>query len=92
MEPRNFTFLAHTQKQPSKAVNRGMEHEWRLVNGIGERFRTVYCSKVISDTGRQRVSDVDEWWLRAHMVVDHVSGMTDNYALEIYKLYKGVQL
>ena len=33
-----------------------------------------------------------EWWLRVHLLVDHISSMTDAFALETYQMLKGIAL
>ena len=33
-----------------------------------------------------------EWWLRVHLVIDHISGMTDEFALETYQMMEGIRL
>ncbi|MBL0494880.1 dGTPase [Aeromonas veronii] len=34
----------------------------------------------------------EEWNLRAHLIVDFVSGMTDQYAMEFFQLVKGINV
>ena len=34
----------------------------------------------------------EEWWLRVHLLVDHISSMTDAFALETYQMLKGIAL
>jgi dGTPase len=36
--------------------------------------------------------DAYEWFFRAHLIVDYISGMTDNYALEKFQLYSGIRV
>lgn len=33
-----------------------------------------------------------EWWLRVHLVIDHISCMTDAHALETYQMLEGIAL
>ena len=35
---------------------------------------------------------VYELWLRIHLIIDHISGMTDEFALETYQMLEGIQL
>jgi dGTPase len=37
-------------------------------------------------------NDYDEWNLRAHLIVDFISGMTDHFAMETYQLLKGIKV
>ncbi|MDR0987365.1 MAG: dNTP triphosphohydrolase [Ruminococcus sp.] len=36
--------------------------------------------------------DEFEWWLRFHMIIDHISGMTDRFALETYQMFEGINI
>lgn len=36
--------------------------------------------------------EIYEWWLRIHLILDHISGMTDEFALETYQMLKGIKL
>lgn len=38
------------------------------------------------------IDDSIEWNLRAHLLVDFVSGMTDQYSMEFYQLLKGINV
>lgn len=66
--------------------------ERRLFNRIGQRYVKAY-SYAIEDLN---TSDPDfyekEWWLRVHLLIDHVSGMTDEFALETYQMLEGINL
>ena len=33
-----------------------------------------------------------EWIYRAHLIVDYIAGMTDNYVLETYNLLYGIKI
>ena len=33
-----------------------------------------------------------EWWLRVHLIVDHVSAMTDDFALFEYQMFEGIRI
>lgn len=55
--------------------------------------RCIQCYKyqlaeeqIIKDT------KANEWLLRAHLIVDYISGMTDTYALETYQLLQGIRI
>lgn len=34
----------------------------------------------------------DEWWFRVHLLIDHISSMTDAFALETYQMLEGIAL
>lgn len=66
--------------------------ESRLYHRIGHRYAKRY--KI--DLSKLDVNDehyaAHEWWYRAHMIIDHVSGMTDEYALTTYQILYGIKL
>lgn len=71
----------------------GYEFEKRLFHRIGKRYIAAY------NHGIERIKSHDsstyraeEMWLRIHLIIDHVSGMTDEYALQIYQMLSGISL
>lgn len=80
---------------------RGRDIEWRVYNKIAKRFVATYkCAVIgkISDTFDEsefekcykNISTPDEWVLRAHMIIDHIVCMTDDYAIAQYKMIQGI--
>lgn len=65
---------------------RGLDVERRLLDFMAGRHVAVY--KVMS----AEASDIEEAWLRAHLCVDYISGMTDPYALEMHQMLSGSRL
>lgn len=67
--------------------------ERRLFNRIGKRYVKAYWY-AIDKLDKTKTEDflVYEWWLRIHLIVDHVSGMTDEFALETYQMLEGINL
>lgn len=72
--------------------------ERRLFNRIGNRYVKAY-KYAIEDLGEKDIDDkknpekaIKERWLRIHLLIDHISGMTDEYALETYQMLEGISL
>jgi len=79
-------------------------YEVRLFHKLGNRFVQQYLYAIWHDKNLleslqgvcgskddgQRI--IKELWLRAHLIVDHVSGMTDEFALETYQTLKGISI
>lgn len=63
-----------------------MVHE-RLFGSIAPRHVRTYTSQVTNET-----DDVEEWLLRAHLIVDFIAGMTDQFALDTYQRLLGIRL
>lgn len=62
--------------------------ESRLLSLIAKSHLDCYRQYV----GNGTVSDAEEWCVRAHMVVDYISGMTDHFALDSYRRLLGIRL
>lgn len=69
------------------------EVERRLFNRLGKRYVKAYWYAV-NKLGKSNSEKfiVYEWWLRVHLIIDHVSGMTDEFALETYQMLEGINL
>jgi len=69
-----------------------LEYERRLYNRLGERYKKAYLYAVKDLNEGNADFVVKEWWLRTHLVIDHISGMTDEFALNTYQMLGGIQL
>lgn len=38
------------------------------------------------------MTSADEWYYRLHLIVDHISGMTDDYAVRLFRLLHGIDV
>lgn len=65
--------------------------EKRLFNRIGIRYVKAYKFALGKITDDDDIKTY-EWWLRIHMIIDHISGMTDEFALETYQMLSGISL
>lgn len=72
---------------------KGLDLERRLFNRIGHRYVDAY-KYAVEDLNTSQGDDylVKEWWLRVHLIIDHVSGMTDEFALQTYQMLEGINL
>ena len=69
----------------------GFGLEKRLFNRLGKRYIKAYKYEL------ERYKDHSDYqtyeiWLRVHLIIDHVSGMTDDFALETYQMLEGINL
>ncbi|GAB6091719.1 hypothetical protein JCM12856_33130 [Spirochaeta dissipatitropha] len=65
---------------------KGFDIEWRLYNLLSKRHIKNYKYE-----NMKRKND-NEWLLRAHLITDYISGMTDQYALEVYQMLEGINI
>lgn len=68
------------------------ELERRLFNRLGKRYVQAYRFAIADINESHKTFFETEWWLRIHLLVDHVSGMTDEFALETYQMLEGINL
>jgi dGTPase len=71
-----------------KGARQHLDYEWRLLNRISQRLKTAYKQQLDEFDN----SDETEWWLRIHMIVDYISGMTDDFALKIFQMLEGISI
>lgn len=74
----------------------GYDFEKRLIHFIGKRYIKAYNYSLeeineIKENNNEEFL-IREWWLRAHLIIDHISGMTDEYALQTYQMLKGISI
>ena len=69
-----------------------MDVERRLFNRLGHRYVNAYKYALSGLNKENHEYAIQEWWLRVHLLLDHVSGMTDEYALETYQMLEGIKL
>ncbi len=66
----------------------GLDLEWRLFNQLSKNYIKSYEYQ-LKEFGKEPTC---EWFLRAHLIVDHISGMTDNFALRTYQILEGISI
>ena len=71
---------------------RDLAVERRLYNRIGTRCVDAYKFAVAELDPAAPGYAAREWWLRVHLLMDHISSMTDAYALETYQMLEGIAL
>ena len=59
----------------------------RLFRTLPEKYLKSYKSNVNNNDNKY-----NEWNLRAHLIIDYISGMTDQYALELYQSLTGIKV
>lgn len=69
----------------------GKDYEKRLFNRLGIRYVRAY-DFAVQKLNNDKNFETYEWWLRIHLIIDHISGMTDEFALETYQMLEGIQL
>lgn len=90
------SILKMAYKDFEKLINneniKGFDLERRLIHFIGKRYIKAYKYAMEKNKDGEENFLVKEWWLRAHLIIDHISGMTDEYALQTYQMLEGIRL
>ena len=56
----------------------GYDFEKRLIHFIGKHYLFAFCYSLAEiSKNRNKNLLIKEWWLRVHLIIDHISGMTD---------------
>lgn len=85
----NKTF---SQLVEGKAIE-GYDYEKRLFHRLGRRCVEAYKYEIEAINNESpEMFLTKELWYRIHLIIDHVSGMTDEYALETYQMLEGINL
>ncbi len=77
--------------------NKYLDFELRIFNMLSKRCVNSYKAQVnewkelCKINNDLKINEI-EWWLRVHLLIDHVSGMTDDYALKTYQVCKGINV
>lgn len=69
-----------------------LDVERRLFNRFGKGCLAAYQAAVEKLDRDDPDFAAREWWLRVHLLVDHISSMTDAHALETYQMLEGIAL
>lgn len=64
----------------------------RLFALLPKRYLKVYKNEVDGLAQHEPLSNLKEWALRAHLITDYISGMTDDFALETFQLLSGIKV
>lgn len=65
----------------------GLDTEWRIFHQLSKRMLKAYQHAV-----KDAANNEEEWLLRARLIVDYISGLTDSYALQVYQNFMGISL
>jgi len=85
-----FESIVHGDSKGPKDTN--TDYARRLYNRLPPKYKLNYGEAVGAAPILGVDSHVNEWYQRAHLIVDYISGMTDRYALETYQLLEGIRV
>jgi dGTPase len=102
---RDLLVLKKKGKESDKLKLIPHDNELRVLSRISNNALNTYSTFLeLYENGKYNPFDADpcrsdsitknefEWWLRFHMIIDHISGMTDRFALETYQMFEGINI
>lgn len=75
-----------------KKGKKSLDLERRLFHRLGDNYIKSYINEIRKLDRSSPDFPTREWWLRTHLVIDHISGMTDDFALNTYQMFKGIRV
>lgn len=84
-----FTQALNNSKEDTLGVSLAIES--KLLSLFPVRYKKVYCNYV-ENLPPDDDGNFLEWNARAHLVVDFISGMTDDFAMNTYRTLAGMRL
>lgn len=91
LELRDDDFDAVVQQRQKSVSGAQIKMHQRLYNLVPNKHRMAY-QHAVRALPSNRKARLEEWFLRAHLIVDYVSGMTDGFALDTYQLLSGIRV
>lgn len=85
LEIKNSDFQSLMKKEKNKSLSKVVS---RLYRTLPDKYLKAYESEItkyVNDNSK-------EWNLRAHLVIDFIAGMTDQFALELYQSLVGIKV
>jgi len=91
----DFTLLRNAWQSSNKGAvsQKHLETSIPLIDSLPAHYLEVYESEVVDSGAANRWGEVNwEWFCRAHLIVDYLSGMTDDFAYRTYQVISGARL
>lgn len=88
---KQFDCFIDNDKNPAKE---GLDLEWRVFNRLSHTCVESYKQQLteLKDVFTGISFEKLEWWLRVHLIIDHISGMTDDFALKTFQNCQGIDI
>jgi dGTPase len=88
----DFAKLTQFKEEPGILSGENLDIELRLFNRLPQKYVDAYHYGIQEKSHSNLSETENEWFYRAHLIVDFVSGMTDHFSLELYKLLHGIEI
>lgn len=97
-------FLSLMENDFENIKKYGLHRHRRLYNRLPSKHINAYksaiakqsvLSKDFEEVFKRKFNEIDvkvEWHLRVHLIVDFISGMTDQFSMEFYQMLKGINV
>ena len=81
------TDFEYFSKKNENKKGAGFDVHWRVYNQLSHRMVKAYNYSISTTT-----KNTEEWLLRAHLITDYISGLTDASAKDVYQNFKGISV
>jgi dGTPase len=82
---KDFIAISNSETKAPNIGNTDLERRlYNLLPAIHIKAYSIICDNCDDD--------LLEWHYRAHLIIDYISGMTDDYALKTYQLLSGIKV
>lgn len=86
-------FLAALNNKTKDELDEAILIERKLLALFPEKHKKAYQHALTSYSNKNpQAEKLHEWNLRCHLIVDFVSGMTDDFALSTYQMLSGIKI
>lgn len=95
LDYRRFNNLILSKDSIENILGAGLDVHWRLFNMLPDKYVEAYKNEIKrcqEQYGGDEKFIEYEWFYRAHLIVDYIAGMTDNYVIETYNILYGITL
>jgi len=93
---KRFNNLVTAKDNLDNILGSGLDLHWRLFNMLPEKYVESYKIEFYRCQEKYKSEEIKlteyEWFYRAHLIVDYIAGMTDNYVIETYNILHGITL
>lgn len=88
----DFLVVDRNSKFEKNGSEKSLDFELRLVNTIPKSYINKYLMSTNFYKDNPNNENPSFNALRGHLLIDFISGMTDDYALEMYQFLEGIKI
>lgn len=87
-----FELLLNAEDNPNLISGKKLDVERRLLHQLPKKYIEAYKYSINNKSLEKLNNEEIEFFFRCHLITDFISGMTDSYALILYRLLYGIEI